>query len=114
MTPENMKNDYNWNEAFNFGGTVRTATNCSSAPFGLEDVEVVIAAEEGSNDEESWVAAGILKDGRYFFLDAWCDYTGWDCQAGGEGQVADTLKNLIRYGMDEKGRTRLRFKLEEE
>jgi hypothetical protein len=103
------RENWDWQEAFAYGKDIRTATGCSNTPFGIGDVADVIAADPGENDSQSWMMAGKLKDGRFFFLDAWCDYTGWDCQAGGDGQVADTLDNLIRFGMTKEARERLKF-----
>lgn len=103
------REDYDWKEAFVYGREIRTATHCDKAGFGIDDVAEVLSADPGENDSQSWMMAGKLKDGRFFFLDAWCDYTGWDCQAGGDGQVADTLPNLIRYGMTTEARARLKF-----
>lgn len=106
----NWREDYDWQSAFAYGNDIRTATHCDKAGFGINDVAEVLAADPGANDKQSWMMAGRLKDGRYFFLDAWCDYTGWDCRAGGDGQVADTLDNLIRFGMTKEARQRLKFK----
>ena len=100
-------NTYDWEQAFVYAAVIRTATGCSQASFEFHDVAEVIAAEEGSNDGPSWLMVGKLHDGRFFFLEAGCDYTGWDCQASGDAQVADTLTNLIRFGMTEDARTRL-------
>ncbi len=101
-------------EAFVYANTIRTATGCAKDGFTLADVSEVIAAEPGENDGPSWLMAGRLKDGRFFFLDAGCDYTGWDCQAGGDAQVADTLDNLIRFGMTQDARDRLKLPLRDE
>ena len=43
-----------------------------------DEVERVVASEEGEHDAESWVAVLAYKDGRYAYLEGWCDYTGWD------------------------------------
>jgi hypothetical protein len=111
MNIDEFKNDYDWQEAFCFVGNIRTAHNCASFGFGLECVAEVIAADEGQNDGDSWVMVGRLTDGRFFFLSAWCDYTGWDCQSGGDVQVADTLENLIRWCLGDKDRERLALPL---
>ena len=92
-------NEYDWREAFSF------------ASFPIEDVAEVIKAEEGQNDVDSWLAVGRLKNGTYFFLSAWCDYTGWDCQAGGGSEQAATLEDLIRWRMTDKDRSRLGYTL---
>lgn len=105
------REDYDWKEAFVFTSNIRTATGCDKASFDIDDVQDVIAADCGENDGDSWMMVGKLKDGRFFFLDAWCDYTGWDCQSGGDAQVANTLENLKRYGMTEEARGRLNLLL---
>lgn len=101
---EEMKQDYDWQEAFNFCSSedIRKALPGSSVSregFTIDDVERIFAADEGENDESEWLALGKLKDGRWFLLSAWCDYTGWDCQSGGTTTVANSLEELIRYGM---------------
>lgn len=106
---QNWRDDYDWKEAFVYSNTIRTATGCDPSPFDIDDVESVVAVSTGENDGDSWIMVGQLKDQRFFFLEAWCDYTGWDCQAGGDAQVADTLENLKRYGMTEEARDRLNF-----
>ena len=83
--------DYDWQEAFGYAGD---PTACYSGPckgvqseedeistdgFSREDVVKIYAMEEGENDEAPWRIYGKLKDKRYFYLEAGCDYTGWDC-----------------------------------
>ena len=93
---EKMKSEYNWQEAFRY------------ASFEFDDVASIIATDEGENDGRNWLAVGTLKDGQFFVLSAGCDYTGWDCQAGGQSEVADTLDNLIRWRLGEEDRERAR------
>ncbi len=86
-----MLDDYDWREAFGYAGDPeacpQSAPQIDPTPtkpctptgeFGREDVTEIIAHSLGENDEEAWLMAGRLKDGRYFFLSAGCDYTGWD------------------------------------
>ena len=49
----------------------------SDAKFDRADVEHVEAASEGENDGDHWLIVGRLRDGRWFSVKAWCDYTGW-------------------------------------
>lgn len=107
------KGDADWRAAFVFAENVRVAKDCKPDAFSIDDVATVLHKCEGENDGQSWIMAGILNDGRYFFLSAWCDYTGWDCQAGGDSQVAGNEKDLYRYCMDEDARKRFGIKLEE-
>lgn len=112
--------DYDWREAFGCAGDpegefnsadVRRANPADSeisiAPFGRLDVEEVYAKQDGEADERDWMVLGKLKDGRYFFLSAGCDYTGWDCQSGGCAFVAGSREEIERYGMDQHERDAL-------
>ncbi len=108
--------DYSWAEVFGEGG----GGNCTAlqpikmvnggpttdTTFTREDVEFLRGQEEGENDGESWECWGKLKDGRWFWAAGWCDYTGWDCQAGNDSATADSEENLIRFGMTDKSRAR--------
>lgn len=65
-------------------------------PFQRIDVRKVLATSEGENDGPAWLGLFKLKDGRYAFLSAGCDYTGWDCQSGGSALVSMDLALLAR------------------
>ncbi len=122
-TAEKMRDDYDWKEAWAYGGkhegteagnqggpvspTVCEGGSCSSEPLGASDIAEVIATSVGENDEREWVAVARLKDGRYAFVAAWCDYTGWDCQADGQVWVSDSLENLWQFGVTQDARDRL-------
>lgn len=87
-TLEQMKRDYDWKEAFSYAGgpgygvanvmRIHGDNEVPNTPFTLDDVEDIFASVVGENDGASWLAFGRLKDKRYFFLNAGCDYTGWD------------------------------------
>lgn len=114
MLPQLTDND--WDEAFVYAGE-RYIDVCPpnarvpTASFDREDVISILAMEEGANDEEHWIIAGKLKDGRWFYLEAGCDYSGWDCQASGSAVVASTKSELIRFGIPNEARTRLKIDL---
>jgi hypothetical protein len=74
--------------------------------FSREDVALIKGQIEGENDERSWIVWGQLKDGRWFFAEGSCDYTGWDCQASNGGAVASNEADLIRFGMTDDDRER--------
>lgn len=108
---------YDWEEAFGYAGEPGTDANSEPtiggalpggnynlSPFTREDVAELYGTREGENDEESWLAYGKLRDGRHFYLEAWCDYTGWDCQAGGSVVIANSREELVRFGLDEESR----------
>lgn len=103
--------DYDWSSAWHEGMLdIRRAHPTSTVTLGLlgpEDVDVVLSADEGENDGPEWLLYGVAKDGRYFFLSAGCDYTGWDCQAGGTLTVANSAQEMLSFGMTNSDRQRL-------
>lgn len=56
--------------------------------FTLDDIRNIHAEVPGHNDEDHWFWVIELKDKRFLLTDAWCDYTGWDCQSGGSSLEA--------------------------
>ena len=46
-------------------------------------MSTVFFFQVGVNDEESWILIGRFSNNLYYFFDASCDYTGFDCQGGG-------------------------------
>lgn len=82
-------------------------TTTSLAPFARADVEKVEAYSEGEHDGADWLCVGRLKDGRWFLLSAGCDYTGWDCQSGGQATVAPSFDTLLHSGITDEQRRRL-------
>lgn len=82
--------DYNWREAFAYAGeaseygcgesdpTYVGTAGQDADPFTRADVKRVIAADEGEPDADSWICLVELWDGRFGYLEAGCDYTGWD------------------------------------
>ena len=108
--------DYNWEAAFECAardGVPRGVVGYVGTldVVAREDIEELIATSEGENDETHWIGAFRLKDGRYLFLSAWCDYTGWGCRDGGDAQVASDLPSLVRFAMGTEDRQRLGFEL---
>lgn len=94
--------DYNWKEAFEYATPERPLPGDGRGAvtsFKREDVVDIIAIREGTRDEESWLLLCQLADGRYGFLSANCDYTGWDCQAGGFAVASFHLERVLKYGM---------------
>lgn len=69
--------------------------NLGGGPFLLTEIAYVLAAVMGENDGPSyhWICA--MKDHTYAYVSGSCDYTGWDCQSGGEVEILPTLKMAI-------------------
>ena len=99
MNEPEFLDEYAWREAFHF------------ADFEITDVAEVYGRADGENDGENWIIYGRLKDDRFFFLSAGCDYTGWDCQASGYFDTSDSLEELVRTGMGDYDRERLEIVL---
>lgn len=116
---------YDWQKAFEYAGEVSEFGNdgspnistltfgakASVEPFNRENVKKIYGISEGEHDERSWIVYGQLKDKRWFYLEAGCDYTGWDCQAGGSAITAGNKKDLVRYGLTAEARERFRITL---
>ena len=130
---DDLKNDYNWCAAFQYAGDFepdadghdqyRMGEPSVSACFGTDtptdpvlrgDVTEIVASRYGEHDGDNWLIVVKLKDGRVAFLSAGCDYTGWDCQAGGHCIVDTDLQHLIRFGLGQDDRERLGLALTEE
>ena len=118
-------NDYAWDEAFGFAGEegqcnydvpvgAMPGGHYDLTPFTREDVAIILWIDDGANDEEEWIIAGILEDERGFTLAAGCDYTGFDCQAGGEAKICNSLEEMIRFGMDDRMRNRFGIHMRED
>lgn len=75
------KEDYDWRAAF----YEAIHGDCGCSADTLDSVTRVVVAEEGDNDGDSWLAVVEWSgpEGNYAVMEASCDYTGWDCQAGG-------------------------------
>ena len=109
---DGLKDDYDWVEVFKFEyASPVPFSNASNNAFVIEDVEEIIASVNGENDGADWVMIGKLKDGRFFKINASCDYTGWGCQEWGHSTVALTLDELIRLGVTDDERERLEIQL---
>lgn len=111
LTIDELVENYDWQEAFACAmrDELRPVPGYSGsmAPFAVGDVAEILALSEGQNDEQSWFGAFRLKDGRFVFVSAWCDHTGWGCQDGGLARVAASLEDLKRLGIDDAVRARL-------
>jgi hypothetical protein len=48
------------------------------AEFTREDVVSIVGMADGEKDGPSWMGLFRLRDGRVAYVEAGCDYTGWD------------------------------------
>ncbi len=115
-TVEDMRGEVwaDWPEAVKFSAESASALPGYSGPvtWGADDIAEVLASDEGENDGPNWIALLRLKDGRLVAMSAGCDYTGWDCQAGGSSIVGGPdLEAMHRLGLDSDERDRMRITL---
>lgn len=78
-------------------------------PFGPDAVAEVLAfAVEGyDSGEPSFYATVRLSDGRFAALEAWHDYTGWDCRSGATWTIAKDRSDLDRWAVSDQMRRAL-------
>jgi hypothetical protein len=68
---------------------------------------------DAGGSEVTLVLLGTLKDGRWFGLEAWNDYTGWGCQDGCDIYVGPTREDVVANGLTVEGRNHLGLSLAE-
>ena len=72
----------------------------------LENIANIHAEVAGHNDEDHWFWVIELKDGAFLLTNAWCDYTGWDCQSGGTSEATESAEAAALLAPeDDYGRT---------
>lgn len=69
--------------------------------FARADVARLVLCIDGERDGDEWVAAGRLKDGRWFLARGGCDNTGWDCQSHNIGETFASFEDFVRGVGDE-------------
>src|SRR5690349_2831986 len=109
LTLDEFKDDYDRKQAFEVSDkcSATLGSTVSVEKPTIASVTRVIADSPGENDGPAWLFVVELADGRFAFVDASCDYTGWDCQAGGSIIVSGSLDDLVRYGLTDEARDRL-------
>lgn len=66
------------------------------AKFKFSDIKKIIFSKEGFNDGDHWQLVVQLKNRKYGWLNAWCDYSGWDCQSGGNSDIVNNKKEALQ------------------
>lgn len=80
---EDFRKNWDWIHAFYEATNNQYGPDYDDYDNYLSFVKRVVTCDEGENDGPSWIGVFELEDGRFCIVDSWCDYTGWDCQAGG-------------------------------
>ncbi len=70
---------FDWKSVFEYAKSPKNLPESSTSTnsFARWDVETIFGTCDGENEGRNWIIYGQLKDKRYFFLTAGCDYTGW-------------------------------------
>ena len=92
-----MLEGYDWESAFSY------------FPVSRDQIKRVIKSEEGANDGADWIILAETTHGLFLAGRAGCDYTGWDCQAGGSGSLHSTEEAAIRMGLTRGERERFGY-----
>ena len=98
MTPEELMQDPDWESAWPVSGAERIVP--------MTEVAEVLAHADGENDGADWIGIFRLKDGRFLYVSAWCDYTGWGCQDGGQAFACATIERLCADHVTDADRDR--------
>lgn len=107
--------NYDWDHIFSNYTSQPTHTRerkVVDVSYASEDVDEILALEEGENDGPEWVGLFKMKDGKYLTVRAGCDYTGWGCQEDGNSDVSDTLEDAVHFGLTTPERDRLKSQLD--
>lgn len=76
-------------------------------PFDLLNIDTwkkIYYYQEGQNDFKEWIVAFQTKDGIYVYFRASCDYTGFDCQGGGDISFTKDRDIFWNFCLDQFGR----------
>lgn len=111
MNVNELQDNSDWRHAFEYALEPQRCAGDSAdlGPANLTDVTDVIGFSNGYNEGDEWVGVFLLRDGRYLFLAAGCDNTGWDCSSSGHSWVASDYETLFTFGMGADMRERLRL-----
>ncbi len=111
-----FKNDSDWQEIFRtYVNPVQNGANAIHEPLKdyntnnlrIDEVNEIIAISNGENDGKSWIGLFKIRYKYYLMVRGWCDYTGWDCQADGDAQIAQDLDLLKKYSITPEEKRRL-------
>lgn len=98
---EQFRADGDWQEAWGVSEAGSAVLGCdvSTEYVPMNRIQAVIGCDRGQNDGPDWIALVWLDDGRFAFMSAGCDYTGWGCADWGYIMYSDTLERMLQYGL---------------
>lgn len=113
-TGERHRRDYEFVWKNVFGEPDAGTAGAGPGPFGREHVAQVVKSvhirvpPDSDWPDDYYFALFRLVDGRWGYVEAWNDSTGWGCQDSNAYAVSDTLDGLIPQ-MSDRGRYQLGF-----
>ena len=76
-----------------------------------ENIDFVAAYQNGAAGGEEWLALLKLKNGYWMWFCARCSYTGFDVMGYAGFYLHEDVDTLVRFGIDEAHRERLRLEI---
>ncbi len=67
-----------------------------------DNLQEIFYFQTGQCDGDNWYVLGQFSNGVYFYINAWCDYTGFDCQSGIRVHCSKDLNLLKKMGIVDK------------
>jgi hypothetical protein len=64
----------------------------------------------GENDGDAWIFLVKHQNGYYIYFNAWCDYTGFDCQGGKVTEYSKSWEDMWRLGLPDDVRSMIKEK----
>jgi len=74
---------------------LNSAINFNQSGLAVDEIQGVLAAVYGENDEADWYWVIKKKDGTWGLGVGGCDYTGWDCQSDFSFTPASSMKAAV-------------------
>ena len=103
-----IKNEFGYLDKFStsliFTQIIGQPDNSSHIGNFPDNIKTYIWGREGENDKQSWLLLCQLDNGYYAYLEAWCDYTGFECQGGMKLYCSKELHILLEMAMDNTAR----------
>lgn len=67
-----------------------------------DNLQKIFYFQTGERDGNDWNVLGQFSNGIFFYITAWCDYTGFDCHSGIRVHCSKDLEFLKKMGIVNK------------
>jgi hypothetical protein len=106
---EDLKKDSDWQCAF-WEAFYHNYQWGNSDDHPINSVEEILAYSDGENEGPDWIGVFYMGEPylKYAIVAAGCDYTGWDCQAGGAVEFYEDVNHAVsKFALTNDMRERL-------